>query len=80
LRISQNVIQEAGESNNQLAHQTSNHIDTVLLGFWVTDIVNFGGAWNEIFLSGCSNSIGSYFFKKKSNSMTLSCSSTLLLS
>lgn len=79
LRISQNVVQEAGESNDQLAHETSNHIDTVLFGLGVTDIVYFGGARYELILSGSPDSSGSYFFKKKSNSMTLSCSRTLLL-
>jgi hypothetical protein len=79
LRIGQNVVQEAGEGYDQLAHETSNHVDTVFLGVGVTDIVNFGDAWHELILGGCSNSSGSYFFKKKSNSMTLSRCVTLLL-
>ena len=79
LRISQNIVQEAGESNDELTHKTSNHIDTVLFGLGVTNIVYFGGARYELILSGSPDSSGSYFFKKKSNSMTLSCSRTLLL-
>lgn len=79
LRISQNIVQEAGESNDQLAHETSNHIYTVLFGVRVTDIVYFGGAWYEVVLTGSPDSSGSYFFKKKPNPMTLSSSCTLLL-
>lgn len=79
LRVSQYVVQEACEGYDQLTQETSDHVDTVLLGVGVTDIVNFGGAWHELILGGCSNSSGSYFFKKKSNSMTLSRCVTLLL-
>jgi hypothetical protein len=79
LRISQNIVQEACESDDQLTHETSNHIDTVLFGLGVTDIVYFGGARYKLILSGSPDSSGSYFFKKKSNSMTLPCSRTLLL-
>ena len=80
LRVGKNVIQETGESDNQLSHQTSNHIDTVLFGFRVTDIVDFGSGRVELILSGSSNSCGSYFLKEKSDSVTLSSCVTLLLS
>ena len=79
LGVGQYVVQEACEGDDQLAHETSDHVDTVLLGVGVADVVNLGHARHELVLSRCPDRIGSYFFKKKPDSMTLSRCVTLLL-
>ena len=79
LGVGQYVVQEACEGDDQLAHETSDHVDTVLLGVGVADVVNLGHARHELVLSRCPDRIGSYFFEKKPDSVTLSRCVTLLL-
>jgi hypothetical protein len=43
LGVGKNVIEKASESNYQLSSQTTNHKDTILLGLWISDIVDLCG-------------------------------------
>lgn len=49
LRVSQYVVKKACECNDQLTNQSSNYIDTVLLGIGVSDIVDFSIGGMEVF-------------------------------
>ncbi len=79
LGVGQYVVQEACEGDDQLAHETSDHVDTVLLGGGGADVVTLGHARHELVLCCSPDRIGSYFFEKKPDSMTLSRCVTLLL-
>ena len=40
LRVGQDIIQEASESNDELSHKTSNQEDTVFTAIGISDIID----------------------------------------
>lgn len=74
LGVCKDVIEQASESDDKLTNKTSNYEDTVSLGVWLSDVMDLGRSWVEVFMGGLSKSRHMDLVQENSYSVALTSS------